>query len=311
MTKASGQSLSITIELGKLTWAGTAVPGYYYVQDPDTRELHQVMVSRPAPWPRRIQVALRRAWSGTRWMKPATGVAVALVVLGAAGVAQDFRARADAERQRALVQAIPFAPAPERAAKADLTMLPLPYADETATRPAALPEREERPLPPSVVAAAREARKPAESAPPPHTAAPAQVASAKQLPRQDSTADRRGDRLAKESEKGEASPVIVNEDRNTRGAEAVAAAPRGVAAQSPKPAGGTGEGGAASAPDIGRPTRLVAIQDAQTILVTSPTTRLPARVSVGAALPGGRKLTAVDMAKGMATLDDGSSLRLE
>mgnify|MGYP000140154107 CR=1 FL=1 len=57
--------------------------------------------------------------------------------------------------------------------------------------------------------------------------------------------------------------------------------------------------------------QLVAIQDQKTILVTSPNSRLPVKVSIGGAMPDGRRLEKVDQATGTANFEDGSSIRLE
>lgn len=115
----------------------------------------------------------------------------------------------------------------------------------------------------------------------------------------------------KERDKKEDNPVIVDE------APEAAKAPRTSSADHPARTQVTEPTAAAKGPQrrevalVRAAAALVAIPDANSIFVTAPGSRLPVRVSLGGALPNGKRLKAIDAGKGIVTLDDGSSLRLE
>jgi hypothetical protein len=64
-------------------------------------------------------------------------------------------------------------------------------------------------------------------------------------------------------------------------------------------------------PSIAYKPQLVAIQDESTVLVTSPTSRIPVKVVLGSKLPDGRVVTKIDLLNGVVSLESGAPIRLE
>ena len=121
--------MTLHIELGPLTWASNAMPGYYHVQDPSSREVRQIMVVLPDPWYRRALFEQRRVIGRMPWLKPASGVVAAVVCLGAVGLAQHWRDQAVERTNQAKIDAIPSTQ-PGAPKHSNVNVVALPYGSE-------------------------------------------------------------------------------------------------------------------------------------------------------------------------------------
>lgn len=114
------------------------------------------------------------------------------------------------------------------------------------------------------------------------------------------------------SQKAEPAPAVIFNEAATDSKPGSptggipAGAPPRMAGTAPQP---TAQKPAAAEPNVR--IRLVAIKDANTVLVNVPGIALPQQVKPGVALPNGRTIVKVDPAKGMVQFDNGAVLSLE
>lgn len=266
--------LIVRMTLGELTFAHRAVAAFYHIQDPATGELIQIPFASPEPWHARITRKMLFKWHHSTWMKPVSGVIAGIVVVCFVGVAQSWRER--------LNVAIPIAQAPRMEPK-DLAIVEDAYQQEIEREYQSQPVSNQllNPLPQVL---SQKIQPNASRVP---TVTPSQIQPPEiKTQLEVKTSD------AKQTD----SLSIVNE--------------LPVDAKQTTKANVTPSNERPTVPPTFKP-QLVAIQDAKTILVTAPNSRLPAKLSIGGVMSDGRRLEKIDPLKGVASFEDGSIIRLE
>lgn len=305
--------VSLQIMLGRLAVAGEAMPGIYHVQDTVTGKILPVVVQPPIGPAKR----LAKFWLCTpHWLKAGMACAAALLLAGGLGLAQRLHSIANPPPTT-----LPLA-APG-ASSGTVKLVDAPYQQQPDEAPASAvavapsPAPESAPVPEVVPASAPSAAEPQVVAAPAASAIPTNLPPAKtETVRTSVKAKTPAAPALAAKGREESGPVVVFNEPAPH--PAAAPAPAVAQAQSGKPLQATPPPATPAAPaprmspsaDSGQ-IRLVAIKDANTILVNVPGNVMPVQVRPGAKLSNGRAIVKADPAKGVVQLDNGSTLVLE
>lgn len=276
--------VTVRMTLGELTFAHRAVAHCYHIQDQLTGELIQIPYEKPESVYAKVNRRMRFYWGHSKWMRPVFGVLAALTLIVLIGMIQAWR-------DRVYGPEIPIALAPRIEPK-KLAVVEEPYQqpEEREVPEQAVSNQLLGPLPPAISQRIPTgASKVAPTLPSPQIVPP--------------------DIKPVQGEKQVDTITVVNElpAESKAVAKSTMAVTASTSSQAPAPAPTP-----APAPKVSAyKPQLVAIQDQKNILVTSPTSRLPMKVSTGGLMPDGRKLEKIDLTTGTATFEDGSSIRLE
>jgi hypothetical protein len=271
--------LTVSIPLGPLTYAVEASADVFHVQDPKTRQFHALPMNKkpttPSFWYRFKRIFTSPLFALVwRWVKLsilATLLAVVAYVL--AGVGMFYKD--DVLRrlnQVVLVWTTPIAQ--------PVTKLDVPSVAQVAS-PYPMP------FPMSVV--------PDVAVKPNATQDSREITS---KPKENKPAKEESLIVMNESPP-EAEPKKSESSQSTHPKKADSPAPSAIGSVKKSP------------PSIAYKPQLVAIQDEATVLVTSPTSRIPVKVVLGSKLPDGRTVTKIDLQNGVVSLESGTPIRLE
>jgi hypothetical protein len=276
--------VEVRLDLGRLVLAGDATQGVHHCQDPMTGQFLPIVGQSARP--RRKFGKLRWGWG-----RAFLGAATAVSLLLAAGAAHHFWVARPAAVKQQAIASLPIGGSGEGSADA-LRVVNAPYRppEVVAAAPVAVASAAPLPLPAAapVVAASAALKREA----PPAAGRPAVAEERDPAPTG----------RAKEPAKDEPT-LVFNEPFTAKNPETVnkqlgASTP---AAPARAPASSAGAGG----------VRLVAIKDANTIVVNLPGNVMPVPLKPGARLPTGATIVSADPARGSVLLNNGTMLVLE
>jgi hypothetical protein len=299
--------VSLQIMLGRLAVAGEAMPGIYHVQDTVTGKILPVVVQPPIGPAKR----LAKFWLCTpNWVKAGVACAAALLLAGGLGLAQRLHSTANPTT-------LPLAAPGASSGTVKLVDAPYQQQPDEAPGSAVAVAPESAPVPEVVPASAPSAAELQVVAAPAASAIPTNLPPAKtETVRTSVKAKMPAAPALAAKGREESGPVVVFNEPGPH--PAAAPAPVVTQAQSGKALQATPPPAALAAPaprmspstDSGQ-IRLLAIKDANTIVVNVPGNVMPVQVRPGAKLSNGRTIVKADPAKGVVQLDNGSTLVLE